>query len=247
MLSIDELHKTNTQRQQIFVQWSASGIIGFHLFEKPQENWRSEWVWSLIEWFLFVKYAFEETSRTSFTLCSWTCLARKGHTNKNVSLGRSEERKAFWVLLIIWWILFFCRLEERTIFFMLSKRNSGQCFRCAGGQEGELSSGRIVPMTCRATQALHVWPNLAPLRPDWPVLCPDFVFDRSGGLKSHLFLDELCCKLLLLVTTWPCCSPMPGQILPCPFCPEFGFFFLHLGHALNDASWQEHFLISQIC
>ena len=68
---------------------------------------------------------------------------------------------------------------------MLPKRRSRECSRFAGGQERGLSSCRIDLTASRPIQ-----PRAAPLlrrappRPDPPVVCPGFGFDRSTGFDK---------------------------------------------------------------
>ena len=63
--------------------------------------------------------------------------------------------------------------------FVLPGRRPGQCLRFAGGQEGGLSPGRIDPTASRATQPRSPSPpRRAPPRPDRPVVCPGFGFDK---------------------------------------------------------------------
>ena len=65
------------------------------------------------------------------------------------------------------------------ISFVIPKRRPGQCLRFAGGQEGGLSPGRIDSTAFRPTQPRPSSPpRRAPPRPDRPVVCPGFGFDR---------------------------------------------------------------------
>ena len=62
--------------------------------------------------------------------------------------------------------------------FVLPKRRPGHCLRFAGGQEGGLSPGRIDPTASRPTQPRTPSPPRRASRPDPPVVCPDFGFDK---------------------------------------------------------------------
>ena len=87
---------------------------------------------------------------------------------------------------------------------MLPKRRSRECSRFAGGQERGLSSCRIDLTASRPIQ-----PRAAPLlrrappRPDPPVVCPGFGFDKSVyigltclflRMSFETFFDALGCK-----------------------------------------------------
>ena len=64
--------------------------------------------------------------------------------------------------------------------FVLPQRRPGQCVRFAGGQEGGLFASRIDPTASHPTQPRTPSPpRRAPPRPDRPVVCPGFGFDRS--------------------------------------------------------------------
>ena len=74
---------------------------------------------------------------------------------------------------------------------MLSKSRPGQCLRFAGGQEGGLSSGRIDSTASRPTQPRSPSPpHRALSRPDRPVVCPGFGFDRFGLQRVRLVCDS---------------------------------------------------------
>ena len=63
--------------------------------------------------------------------------------------------------------------------FVLPKRRPGQCLRFARGQEGGLSPGRIDPTASRRTQPRTPSPpRRAPPRPDRPIVCPGFAYDK---------------------------------------------------------------------
>ena len=63
--------------------------------------------------------------------------------------------------------------------FVLPKRRPARCLRFAGGQDGGLSPGRIDPTASRPTQPRPPSsPRRAPPRPDRPIVCPGFGFDK---------------------------------------------------------------------
>ena len=77
-------------------------------------------------------------------------------------------------------ISFLRRFKIRIRLFVLPKRRSGQCSRFAGGQEGGLFPGWIDPTATRPTLPRPAsLPRRAPPRPDRPVVCPGFGFDKS--------------------------------------------------------------------
>ena len=77
----------------------------------------------------------------------------------------------------------------RIRLFVLPKIRSVQCSRFAGGQKGALSSGRIDPTAFHSTQPRPAPPpRRASSRPDRPVVCPIFAFDKlhqhSDGVRD---------------------------------------------------------------
>ena len=63
--------------------------------------------------------------------------------------------------------------------FVLPKSRRGQCLQFARGQERGLPRGRIDSTASCPIQPRSPSPHLrAPPRPDWPIVCPGFQFDR---------------------------------------------------------------------
>ena len=111
------------------------------------------------------------------------------------TLVSSQEQRARLVPLINRWsnagqplILILRRFYVRIRLFVLPKSRSRECFRFAGGQERGLSFCRI------DLTAAHLFqPRAAPVlrrarpRPDPPVVCPGFGFDKCYiSLVRHL-------------------------------------------------------------
>ena len=87
--------------------------------------------------------------------------------------------------------------------FVLPKRRPGQFLRLAGGQEGGLSPGRIDTTASRPTQPRSPSPpRRAPPRPDRPVVCPGFGFDKL--LLSLLYVFVLLSLVVLLFYSRTC-------------------------------------------
>ena len=80
--------------------------------------------------------------------------------------------------------------QVRIRLFVLPKSRSEQCSRFAGGQKGGFYPGRIDLTASRPNQPRPAPPpRRAPPRPDRPVICPGFGFDRLSALCTSTGAD----------------------------------------------------------